>query len=97
MSLGGAGTSAGPRWLAHAQDLPALQLVHMLDVRQGLGAQLGSVEPPLQVFAFGLGGELALRVLAPQDVLLTLSTEMNFLLHYRGWESSKFFRRRKDF
>lgn len=86
-SLRGWHPALGPGRLAHAQDLSAFQLVRLLNVRQGLSAQLGSMEPLLQVFALGFGGELALRVLAPQDILLTLATEMNFLLHYRGWKS----------
>lgn len=69
--------------LAHAQDLPAFQLVRLLNVRQGLSAKLSGVKPFFQVLALGLGGELTLRILTPYDVLFTLPTEMNLLLHDR--------------
>lgn len=67
--------------LAHAQDLPALQLVVLLNIRQGLGPQLGGVEPLPQVPALGLG-QLALGTLTPCAVLFALPMEMNLLLHY---------------
>lgn len=82
-------------WLAHAQDLSAFQLVILFNVWQGLSAQLGSMKPFFQVFALGFGGELTLRILTPHDVLLTLPTEMNFLLNNWGWKVKKFFRKKK--
>lgn len=68
--------------LAHAQDLSALELVVFLNIRQGLSPQLGGVQPPLQVLALGFGGEMALGVLTPPDVLFAFPTEMNLLLNY---------------
>lgn len=81
--------------LAHAQNLSALQLVVFFDVWQGLRTQLGSVKPFFQVFAFGFGGELTLGALIPHDVLLTLSSEMDFLLNCRGWKIEKCFGKKK--
>lgn len=72
--------ATGPARLAHAQDLPALQLVIFFDICQSLGPQLGSMQSFLQVLALGLGREVALGVLAPCDVLFAFPTEMNSLL-----------------
>lgn len=73
--------------LAHAQNLPALQLIVPLQVCQGLCPKLGCVQACLQVPALDLGAQWD-RSRCAWRVLLTVpaTTEVHFLATHRGRE-----------